>query len=208
MNPKWHFNIRRACDRMRDPSNDAFFTAESLENLSEALVREGIQNSLDAAQRDGAGVRQVRVRIAFQPRASTAVRGFLAERFADVRENFARGIGLPSLDPLFADETGYLVFEDFGTRGLTGDVSEHRLEHAEQNAFFSFFRAEGRSAKTGENLGRWGIGKQVFPTASRLHTMFGLTVRADAPQRVLMGTAIVRTHSVGGQDFQPDAWFG
>ena len=50
MNPQWHFNLRRACDRMRDSANDAFFTAESLENLSEALIREGIQNSLDAAK--------------------------------------------------------------------------------------------------------------------------------------------------------------
>ena len=52
MNPCWHFNLRRPCERMRDSANDAFFTAESLENLSEALVREAIQNSLDAAQRD------------------------------------------------------------------------------------------------------------------------------------------------------------
>jgi hypothetical protein len=125
-----------------------------------------------------------------------------------VRENFARGIGIASIEPLFTADFGYLVFEDFGTRGLTGDVNEYRLEHAEKNAFFSFFRAEGRSAKTGENLGRWGIGKQVFPTASRLHAIFGLTVRADSPNRVLMGSAVVRNHSVGGKDFQPDAWFG
>jgi hypothetical protein len=52
---------------MRDSANDAFFTAESLENLSEALVREGIQNSLDAAKRDTGNVRQVRVRIRFEP---------------------------------------------------------------------------------------------------------------------------------------------
>ena len=114
----------------------------------------------------------------------------------------------PNLDTLFGDDCGYVVFEDFGTRGLNGDIEEWRLERAEQNAFFSFFRAEGRSAKTGENLGRWGIGKQVFPTASRLHAMLGLTLRSDFPARVLMGSAVVRTHSVGGQDFQPDAWFG
>lgn len=207
MKPQWHFNVRRACDRMRDSANDAFFTAESLENLSEALVREAIQNSLDAAQRDGSSSRQVRVRIAFQPEASAAAREFLVEQFASVRENFARGIGVASIDAWLA-ECGYVVFEDFGTRGLTGDVNEYRLEHAERNAFFSFFRAEGRSAKTGESLGRWGIGKQVFPTASRLHAMFGVTVRADAPNRVLMGSAVVRNHSVGGKDFQPDAWFG
>lgn len=208
MNGRWHFNVRRPCDRMRDSANDAFFTAESIENLSEGLVREGIQNSLDAACRDQGSVRQVQVRIAFQPKARPEVHEFLSKQFASARENFAGGLGTTDIERFFGPDTGYLVFEDFGTRGLTGDVDEYRLEYAEQNAFFSFFRAEGRSSKTGENLGRWGIGKQVFSTASRLHAMFGLSVRTDAPQRVLMGSAVIRTHSVNGQDFQPDAWFG
>lgn len=208
MKPQWHFNPRRPCDRMRDSANDAFFTAESLENLSEALVREGIQNSLDAAKRSDGNVRQVHVRIRFVPSAPSDVRRYLADLFGSARQNFERGLSRSNLDGLFGDDCGYLVFEDFGTRGLTGDVEEWRLERAEQNAFFSFFRAEGRSSKTGESLGRWGIGKQVFPTASRLHAMVGLTVRGETPGRVLMGSAVVRTHSVGGEDFQPDAWFG
>jgi hypothetical protein len=71
MDQKWHFNQRRACDRMRDSANDAFFTAESLENLSEALIREGIQNSLDAALRAEGHIRQVRVSIRFEASAPT-----------------------------------------------------------------------------------------------------------------------------------------
>ena len=193
---------------MRDSANDAFFTAESLENLSEALVREGIQNSLDAARRDAGGVRQVKVSIRFVPNAPSEVREFLANHFSSARANFERGLNLRNLNTLFDESSGYLVFEDFGTKGLTGDVHEWRLERAEQNAFFSFFRAEGQSPKSGESLGRWGIGKQVFPTSSRLHAMFGLTVRADNPSRVLMGSAVVRTHSIGEQDYQPDGWFG
>jgi hypothetical protein len=193
---------------MRDSANDAFFTAESLENLSEALVREGIQNSLDAACRGADGVRQITVRIRFIPNAPLEVRQFLSGHFSSGRQNFERGLSCSNLNVLFGDDCGFLVFEDFGTKGLTGDVQEWRLDRAEQNAFFSFFRAEGSSAKTGENLGRWGIGKQVFPTSSRLHAMFGLTVRADNPTRVLMGSAVVRTHSIGEQDYQPDGWFG
>lgn len=193
---------------MRDSANDAFFTAESLENLSEALVREGLQNSLDAAQRPNGNVRQVRVRISIVPSAPAEVRRYLANLFGSARLNFERGLSRPNLDSLFGDDCGYLVFEDFGTRGLTGDIEEWRLERAEQNAFFSFFRAEGRSPKSGESLGRWGIGKQVFPTASRLHAMLGLTVRDESPARVFMGSAVVRNHSVSGQDFQGDAWFG
>jgi len=208
MNPQWHFNRRRPCDRMRDSANDAFFTAESLENLSEALVREGIQNSLDAARREEGGIRQVTVKIRYVPNAGAEARQSLAGHFASARQNFEQGLVRPNLDALFGDDSGYLVFEDFGTRGLTGEVNECRLEHAEQNAFFSFFRAEGRSPKSGESLGRWGIGKQVFPTASRLHAMYGLTVRAENPARVLMGSAVVRTHSIGDQDYQPDGWFG
>ena len=208
MNPQWHFNQRRSCDRVRDSANDAFFTAESLENLSEALIREGIQNSLDAARRDEANVRDVLVRICFTPAASAEARSYLTKMFEPAREHFERGVGGIRLDTLFGSNCGYLVFEDFGTKGLVGDVNEWRLERAEQNAFFSFFRAEGRSAKTGGNLGRWGIGKQVFPTASRLHAMIGLTMRADAPTKVLMGSAVVRTHAVQGQDYQPDGWFG
>ena len=197
MNPKWHFNLRRPCDRMRDSANEAFFTSENLENLSEALVREAIQNSFDAAQRDTGGVRQVTVRIRFVPNAPEEARQFLAGHFACARQNFERGLGRTSLSPLFAEGTGYIVIEDFGTMGLTGDVHEWRLERAAQNAFFSFFRAEGQSPKTGESLGRWGIGKQVFPTASQLHAMFGLTVRSENPGRVLMGSAVVGTDSAG-----------
>lgn len=208
MTTKWHFNVRRPCDRMRDSANDAFFTAESLENLSEALVREGIQNSLDAACRGEGEERQVRVRIALHAKAEGAASEYLREQFSPVNENFARGLGMESDAPLINGDVSYLVFEDFGTRGLTGDVSEYRLERAEKNAFFSFFRAEGRSAKTGDSLGRWGIGKQVFPTASRLHAIFGLTRRDESPNGALMGSAVIRSHSVRGKDFQPDAWFG
>lgn len=208
MKPQWHFNSRRPCERMRDPKNDAFFTAESLENVSEALVREGIQNALDAPQRGADGVRQITVSIRFVPKAPAQVRQFLSGHFDSARQNFEHGLTHPNLHALFGEDCGHLVFEDFGTRGLTGDVKEWRLERAEQNAFFRFFRAEGWSAKTGESIGRHGVGKQVFLTASRLHALFGLTVRADNPARVLMGSAVVRNHSIGEQDFQPDAWFG
>lgn len=208
MKPQWHFNTQRLCDRTRDPNNDAFFTAESLDNLSEALVREGIQNSLDAAERTEENVRQVRIRIRYEPRASTEARKYLSDMFNTAKVHFERGLSVKHLAQLFEKDCGYLLFEDFGTRGLSGDVEECRYERAAQNGFFSFFRAEGLSSKSLGSLGRWGIGKQVFPTSSRLHAMFGLTVRRDTPSRVLMGSAVVRTHTIEDQAFQPDAWFG
>lgn len=207
MNPKWHFNVQRLCSRARNPENEAFFTAETLDNLSEALVREGIQNSLDAAKRSSDEVRQVLVRIQFEPKASAEVRNYLANIFGTAQLNFEHGLPSPSLD-LFGKDCGYLLFEDFGTKGLGGDIEECRFDQATKNAFFRFFRAEGISSKSLGNGGRWGIGKHVFPTASRLHSMLGLTVRDETPNRVLMGSAVVHVHSVNGQDFEPDGWFG
>ena len=193
---------------MRDSANDAFFTAESLENLSEALIREGIQNSLDAATRGAANEREVRIRLSFVPKPTPETRRAMAALFSPAKEHFEKGLLNGSFADIFDGEAGFLVFEDFGTKGLNGDAAEWRLEKAGESAFFSFFRAEGRSAKSGESLGRWGIGKQVFPTASRLHSMFGLSIRSDAPTDVLMGSVVIRTHSIAGQDYQPDAWFG
>jgi hypothetical protein len=194
---------------MRDPENEAFFTAEGLENLSEALVREGIQNSLDASASNN-GPRNVHVKIRFVKHSTAGVSNYLNEIFRPVLDNFSKGLNIEKdfIEENLGDNGMSLVFEDFGTKGLTGDVTEVRIEPSRQNAFFSFFRAEGRSGKDGDRIGRWGIGKQVFPTSSQLHAIIGVSVRNETPEKVLMGSAVVRSHCVADQDYQPDAWFG
>lgn len=62
MNPKWHFNDRRKKDPIRDPIQGEFFANEAIKNPEEALIREGIQNSLDAALKDG-GANPIRIRV-------------------------------------------------------------------------------------------------------------------------------------------------
>src|SRR5207237_7546682 len=101
---------------------------------------------------------------------SPQTRQDLQSLFGAAKEHFEKGLGNGSYAEAFAGSTNYLVFEDFGTKGLNGDVAEWQLDKAGENGFFSFFRAEGRSAKTGECLPRWGISKQEVPTSSRLHT--------------------------------------
>src|SRR5438477_6259014 len=109
MKPQWHFNPRRPCDRMRDSANDAFFTAESLENLSEALIREGIQNSLDAAQRGPANHREIRIRISFIPNAPAETRKAMASMFSPERDHFERGLLNGSFIDIFDTHAGFLV---------------------------------------------------------------------------------------------------
>lgn len=206
MKPCWHFNEHRPRDTTHDSANDAFFTADKLANLSEALVREGIQNSLDAAARDTAGVREVHIRINLVHDPAPPAQVWLKSAFDSSREHFAKGVH--GNDVIAVGPSGYLSFEDFGTTGLTGNVKAHRLSESANNAFWAFFRAIGISAKGEDKLGRWGIGKQVFPTSSRVRAMFGITNRADTPSRVLMGAAVLRSRTIGESDFDAHARYG
>ena len=44
----WRFNTMRPSDKAREPIQGEFFATDAISNPGEALVREGIQNSLDA----------------------------------------------------------------------------------------------------------------------------------------------------------------
>src|SRR5437773_2654671 len=81
MNPKWFFNDRRKKDPIRDPIQGEFFANEAIKNPEEALIREGIQNSLDAAMKDGgANPIQIRVLLATGDAAAPAK---IAHKFMD-----------------------------------------------------------------------------------------------------------------------------
>jgi hypothetical protein len=58
---KWHFVKYRPDETTRDPIVGEFFSTEAIDNPAQALVREGIQNALDAL--DKANEKTVRVRI-------------------------------------------------------------------------------------------------------------------------------------------------
>ena len=204
METKWHFTQRHPRATVSDSANDAFFTADRLKNLSEALVREGIQNSLDAASDRES--RQVRVRIRLVKNPGEAAEKWIKESFECTIEHFNKGI--LSDEPIKFPLNSYLVFEDFGTTGLRGDISAHKLCEGSNNAFWSFFRAVGISGKKEDSLGRWGIGKQVFSLSSLARSMFGLTVRQETPQRVMMGAATLRSRTIDDKDYDEYGRYG
>ena len=62
--PQWRFREMQPGEINIDPIEGEFFTTEALGSLNDALVREAIQNSLDAAVGEG----PVTVRFAFHQR--------------------------------------------------------------------------------------------------------------------------------------------
>jgi hypothetical protein len=201
--------LQQPTDPVRNPIAGEFFSTEAVGDVTQALVREGIQNTLDARRRLSEEKREpAHIRI-FLSECSGALPAARARQwFTELWPHvLAPGNGLR--DQPHADEScPFLVFEDFGTTGLTGDPAEHQVIDGIQNHFLNFFRAEGHSDKGEQDVGSWGVGKTVFPRASRISSFFGLTVRSDDGSRLLLGRSILKFHRVNDQSFKSDGYFG
>jgi hypothetical protein len=198
----WKFNTVRPGDRTRESQVEKFFNSQ--DERATPLIREGIQNSLDADPDD----RKIRVRITLgvhpPPQART-----IWQRYAAGLQPHLDSMGGKLPDSPKPNETmRFLVFEDFETSGLGGDSGQWEYQEGQKNGFFEFFRAEGVSTKEGSSRGRHGVGKFVFMAASRVRTVFGLTKRQDDQRELLMGTTVLRHHTIHDKHYMPDGWFG
>jgi hypothetical protein len=183
----WYFR-----DISDDPSEKELTQQDQFNNdevaLAEAIVRETIQNSTDA---QAAGSATVRVRFAI-----SAINGSGRACFDEIVNGLSphlRACGMPALGATEPLKT--LVVEDFGTTGLTGSV-----EIKDNGQFSGFWRRFGRSNKQGAKGGRWGLGKLVFPSASGVRAVVGLTRRAGDNGCWIMGQAVLRNHTVSEKE--------
>lgn len=209
MSPSWHFQIARPGDRVRNPSVAEFFADEAIANPGHALVREAIQNAIDARPPSARIVKApVRVRMLISE-SKNAISPHRSMTYAAGMWEHVRSPDTGVRRPPRPDEPcSFLVIEDFGTTGLTGDPLQLHPNADTPNAFFHFFRAEGLTDKLPGAGGSKGIGKNVFPRMSRVNCMLALTRRVDDDRRLLMGTMILPPHRLNGEHYTPDAWFG
>jgi hypothetical protein len=166
--------------------------------LAETLVRETHQNSVDGRLRGSAAPVYTRIALR-QSRPEDSDRW--TELLMPLSPHLvAAGIDVSTLN---LRSPSFLVIEDFGTTGLVGAV-----DSKDDKNFSDFWRRTGRSHKKGAQAGRWGLGKLVYSSASRIRTFFGLTVRSNDPGRpYLMGQAVLRHHEIGGIDYAPHGFF-
>ena len=192
-----------------NPVQGEFFSP----NLPRRFVREVVQNSLDAR----AGEAPVRVRFvisgadrALPPqRAASYLNGLRRHYYAVV--DAERGAGnnksaLAGRKALFDAQMPFLVVEDFGTTGLRGNVRTNEPQ-AEGNDFWGLFRSVGISPKGQDAGGSWGLGKWVFPDASKLNAFIGVTRRQDEDQLLLMGQAILKLHKLDDKKYAHYGYF-
>lgn len=181
-----------------------FFSTDSIETVADSLVREFVQNSMDAGSGDGV------VHIRFHV-GECADHDVLDAVFGELWPHLAACD--PKVGQLRNSPCRYLTAEDFNTTGLRGDPGQmYETEGAESNEFYYFFRAEGKSSKKTSSRGSWGIGKYTFPMASNLNTFIGLTRREDNHQPggagpLVIGQAILDHHLLNGTHYNPDGWW-
>lgn len=191
------FRRLEAGEMERPPTQRDQFNNDDV-GLSEALVRESLQNSLDAA----VGTDTVRVRFTFitpSPIDAATLGHFFA------KDELLRHLALCGMAPesVDFDKPRLLIVEDFATKGLEGSCTEW-----DEKPFCDFWRRMGLSHKRGGALGRWGLGKLVFSSASSIRCFFGLTVRANDPeQSYLMGQAVLTNHREGGTRYDSHGFF-
>jgi hypothetical protein len=192
----WVFNTRHNFGVETDPTQGEFFVNNEIDRSS-AIVRETIQNSLDARRDDAPAVE---VRFTFYEGAlflgADLVRGYLTGLVPHLS---ACGLDLDGID---LNEPRFLVVEDFGTHGLRGNP-----ETKEPTDFYFFWHVVGRSGKTDAKAGRWGLGKTVFPNSSQISAFFGYTIRSDDQCRLLLGQTCLKTHSIDGVTYLPYAFY-
>lgn len=179
----------------RDLSEDNF--AQEDRTPMEILMREVLQNPLDARASDNPGPVRVRMNV-LQPGHFDAdyLAALLNGEYGN-RLEASGGNPLPDLST-----ASVLILEDFGTTGLQGTWQDQNADGPTENWNAFWFReGEGAKSTIGSN-GRAGQGKITYYRIGAARAVFGMTVRKSDGARLLMGrSAFRRVYPYGGQKY-------
>lgn len=213
----WIFDKVAAGTKQRDSVSEEFFTNGT--RLS-AIIRESIQNSLDAwTNPGGEGKYPVRVRIYHSGDTGALPASDYAKYQTNAEERYlSPKNGLERPLPGSDEACRFITIEDFNTTGLTGRTDFEPLEDEEEqhgeewNYFNFFFRENGTSKGQKDTRGSWGAGKCVFQRASRLKTSFALSIRDGykwTPKEFFVGISTLKIHrDASHTTWAPDGWYG
>ena len=163
-NPRavWQETVKGLNDDEEHQQNEEFFNDTDVLSEISSLVREAIQNSIDACLDN---TKPVKVRFTLKNQT-----GKINEKyFKDLYPHAALSIN-ENLLPKYDQNSIFLIIEDFNTTGLEGSVRTSKPKDSDvklYGASYWFFEwAKGISIKKGDR-GSWGIGKIVLSAASR-----------------------------------------
>lgn len=183
---EWQFDKRKLGGVRRGPPEYGQFDNDDTD-LPETLVREAIQNSLDA-KIEGLDNEPVEVNFRIKKLKKNEI-DELTERMDSLRPHVeACGRNYPNDEDVYT-----LSIEDFNTTGLTGSFKEEDGKNYD-NFWRSYGEGENKD-KSGTKGGRWGLGKLVYSNSSKLHCFYGMTIREREDKLYAIGQAALENHT-------------
>ncbi|CAN5330602.1 hypothetical protein BH23BAC3_BH23BAC3_26590 [soil metagenome] len=179
---------------------DRFFDHQT---KAQALVRESIQNSIDAGISED---KAVEIKFSFNRLSKDKIKKYFDGENHDLEKHLnSCGISIPS------KSLQCLVIEDFNTEGLTGPIDNMEYDDEDNPVsgnFIGFWWSEGLSDKRKGSGGSHGVGKITLSTSSNINTFFAYTVRKDEPKKLLIGYSQLKYHSFDRHQFKGYARYG
>ena len=146
--------------------------------LAETVVREAVQNSLDAHKK---GAEPAHIRFGFHESTDASQIEFL-KSVMDYRSM----AGFEQNQEWLSGIVKWLTVEDFNTSGLLGALNDRA------GNFWNYWLNFGLSNKGGNSRGGRGIGRVTFLIASQINTVIGLTRRNTDGLEIGCGMAVLR----------------
>jgi len=207
---EWKFKELTNSDTKVDPSHLEFFRSEALDDVVSALIREDIQNRLDAK----VGVDSpLKIRYYL----STNEDALCVEKASYWLTSLEPHLNAPkTIEELGAGSSfdlgqvmHYLTIEGFNTSGLKGNPEETKdpVDNADRNDFYWFIRNVGRTGKKAGDRGRWGLGKIVYPASSNIRSFFCYSVREGDFRPALIGRSVLAIHAINGPEYVSEGYF-
>jgi hypothetical protein len=193
----WNFHKLGEGEPERSPHEAEFFNVGDLD-WSAAVVRESIQNSLDAKLPSSD---KILVRFSLKSEPVSKFTDYYSDLIPHVKScDF-------SFNPETKKDFKYLIIEDFGTIGLDGPITRTELKNQGKSNYYNFWWREGISLKEGRDAGRWGLGKTVFFISSELRSFWGYTIRSNDKRELLLGKSLLKSHQFDDTQYDYYAYY-
>ena len=183
-----------------EPLSENFFTNTDVLTGQSILVRESVQNAIDAHLSSSTAP----VKMIFK--LGVATPSTALKYFADLYPRIEASLGGKRV-PNPTDECHYLLIEDFNTTGLLGSTSSEKpAGNGKENSFWYFTWATGTSNKGDGTRGKNGVGKIVFPRSSKIKSQLVYSVRMHEGvcSSIVFGTSLLRMHDFAGKRWAPE----
>ena len=200
------FSFEQSTHLSRNTSDklDDFFNEQ---DIVTSVVRESLQNILDAPAKDD---QPVKARFSFRDLDWEQFR-----KYSMTSDNFTLNDHLNSstlgrhAQSFDGQNVRTLLIEDYNTTGLIGSFDKD-VPNSDSN-LVNFWWNSGKGNKgTGGSNGSAGVGKICFISASSMRTMWAVSKRLndDLNPKVLIGTTDLPYHHVGDISYKGGAQYG